>query len=946
MELRNTFIDEVISRLTQEEADFSQICLLAPSRRAVVYFRNAIARTVVKPVWAPKMSAIQDLLREASGRDFPEDMTLVSQLYGAFESVMQEANTGWQESFASFYAWGSMILKDFDDLDRQLAPVDRVFQNLEELREIDVFFEGESEERDALRWFREALMDEPEPAGLRAKFLGIWGTLMPLYTRFQAQLAEKGWGYDGWAFREAAENLGLDQVFPYQQVIFVGFNALTRAEEKLADRLAEAGKLRMFWDADRMYEPEPEKEAWLGPEVALFVRKYHTRWKDHGSEIIFHDRTTSPATIELIGAPYQVTQALELRRVLGDALNKLEHPEQQAIVLADESLLLPVLKHLPEVPALNITMGFPLKFTAIYQFLMKVLELQATAEPMYQTEEGNTLAPNGFLELLSHPFFLSKDKKSVQEWQKRIVKENILRVSLSQVAAETEVSSLWHAVFREPESGNWPAYFDTLFVEMAAWLANGEDPVEAEIMLELYTRLNLLREVLQHLGQQPDRKGFARLFREVLRTARVPFEGEPLEGLQVMGFLETRVLDFDTVYLLGANEGFLPPTSAGNSFIPFNLRKAYRLPTYEEQDAIASYHFFRLIQRPRRVVIFYNTSIQDTGTSGEISRFLLQIIYFLNRDPLRVSERGATFSPRNFNQPVITVPSSPGIQADLIAKFFEREKGYFSSTALISYLTCPLQFYFNYLANIREEEELTTSLDNLVMGKVMHRVLEKIYETQVGGALEMPADEAIENILQEAYFVELGSKTWSKGGINAIYSQIIHSLIKNQINRDLNDEPFRIRQVEQEEIVALQITDSFRVRVGGKIDRLDDLSTGVRVVDYKSGKIALVSETNQDLEKAFEEGKPDKILFQGMIYAWLLSRKDPPEMPDKVAFYPIGSKDGEVRTLAGHLINAETLTLYEGKIKRLIESIFNQPFKQTTILTNCAYCAYAGICQR
>ena len=939
-EKRTTFLDEVAARLVSGSTDLSRLCVLTPSRRSVVFLRKALASRVQQPVWAPRISAIQDYLRAAVNRQVPEEMTLVTELYKVYLRERKAIDPAYAESFTDFFSWGQLLLKDFDEVDRYLAPPDKLFANLQDLREIDVFFEGGDEERAALRLFSEALGGGKTPGVLANRFLGLWAALQPVYDGFSQRLAELGWAYDGWAYREVAERMPVEQAFPFEQVVFVGFNALTRAEEAIIDRLADKGRVRLFWDSDSFFEGEGMEMPPAG-DGAKFIRRYHKRWADRGSELIRHDRAAHPVDIQLMGIPYQMSQAVEVGRLVAENLAQGLPPESQAVVLGAEDMLLPVLDQLPDsVPALNITMGYPLSLTPAYQFLLTALSIQTG---LVADESGQAYMPYRLvIQAVSQAYVRISDPESATHWHGRILNENLVKVPLAELQNDS-ASPLWKALFTYAPDQELMSHFEQVFALLSEWLQEGADALEGESLIELFTRFNLLKKAFVQLDEMPDRRGFVRLVTEILRTARAPFEGEPLEGLQMMGFLETRLLDFDTVYILGANEGILPKSSEQHSFIPYHLRKAFGLPTFEDQDAVFAYHFFRLLQRPRRIYLLYNTLVQDLGGAKEMSRYLRQILHFPALPALRISHVQYTQDIPAFSPPVIGIEPDTETLAALKKRFSPPK--FFSATALISWLQCRLQFYFRYVLGVREPDTVSDALETRVIGNVLHLTFEALYKPRIGQPFTPPEQSEIEQAIDQAFETEWQHPTdWSKAGINGIYRNILVDVVKETTRIDAAEAPFEVYQVENHIAVTLPHPAWGQVSLGGKIDRIDRVGDGLRVVDYKSG-VMNPGDLKADLDKIFRVDQPAAKPFQGLFYAWL-HQKATGTIPRQVTFFSTRKpSQGHVGMPAESLLPG-ALQAFEDRIMNLLTEMHAGPYDQTSKEENCGICEFRQVCQR
>ncbi|TAE49181.1 MAG: hypothetical protein EAZ89_14450, partial [Bacteroidetes bacterium] len=765
------FLDRIAEDIHQEYgSDISSLCLVAPTRRAVLFMKAALARRYKTTLWSPRIVAIQDFVRETAGGQYPDSLPLIFDLYQAYLERMRSETPDFEEPFERFYSWGEMLLRDFDETDKYCAEAGQLFANILDLKEIDDFFTLEAEQLEAVKSFWQTLRGRKEgPGEVQQKFLRIWQILQGLYHAFRKRLSDKGCAYDGMAYRRIAEELEAGTLdLPYQHILFIGFNALSVAEERIMHRLLLDKKATVYWDADRAYltpgderRPGVEVKGHLaGEEPGKFIREYHKKWSLLDSRLILHDMATERKDIYLTGVPLLAGQAQYLGNLLRDNPPDPAQLHRTVVVLADEHLLYPVLYALPgDIARLNITMGFALKQTRVFHLLMTLLRMLRNAR---SSPEGIALPYREVLELLNHPFLKAGEHDLTRQIHDEIIRRNMIFVDPVWLLSKP-LPDLLKALFQPPPlhlrtqslADTLLDYLDIVFKALLADARARENPLESEYIFQFYLQFNQLREVLHAFQPLLSVRGFANLFREAMQRVRIPFQGEPLDGMQLMGFLETRVLDFDKVYILAANEGNLPDASTSNSFIPYALRKAFGLPTFEERDAIYAYHFYRLIQRAREVHLVYNTIVNDSsGSGGEVSRFIRQIRHFFARHPqLKLHEQViATAAPWSAPDP-IRIPASEESRELLRKRFVHgsRRTG-ISSTAMTTYLGCRLRFYFRYVAGIKEPDKVEETMETNTFGQVLHMAMQLLYEPLKGqellpvhfDALKKRVDQALE----------------------------------------------------------------------------------------------------------------------------------------------------------------------------------------------------------
>jgi len=921
--------------------DVSKLCLVFPTRRAVLFFREMLGKVFQETVWAPKMLSIQDFIHSLTPYQFPEPLSLIFELYQIYEDPVNP------EPFDRFYPWGELLLKDFDEIDKYCVNPKQLFTNLRDLKRVEAEFGLEESQLALIHEFWETV-DENSPTPLQQKFLKIWETLDEVYHAYNSVLEAKGWAYDGMAYRYVQEKLLEDSLeVPFPQTVFVGFNALARAEELIIGKLLEERKGLVYWDADTSYYEGKE-----GP--GIFIRQYHKKWKDKGSILFLHEMETKEKHIYFTGVPSQIGQSKYLGNLLRGYDWEGADLREHVIVLADENLLFPTLYALPnEIARLNITMGFPLKHTNIFSLLLSISSLVRNLQ--INSSGQRSFYHREVLEILKNPYIKHLFTQQSFRLQKVILGKNMVYIPEG-FFLEQEMPDLLRHIFIPPN--DWTEiipYFELLFRTLLEDAQEREARIEAEYVFHFYTRFNLLRDIMHTYSLPFSPMGFANLFREVLKSVRIPFEGEPLAGLQLMGFLETRSLDFDNVYIVATNEGKLPDNNTSNSFIPYHLRKGFGLPTHEERDTIYAYHFYRLLQRASNVHLLYNTEVKSQGSPGEVSRFIRQIrYYFRTYKRIHLHERILSTDAPYFDPPEIRIAHTSAIKDKLMDKFVvggALEGRYLSATALTTYITCPLRFYLQYVAEIREPNEIEETMEAGTFGQVFHRAMERLYrpylpfpeitETEIG---EMSAGimKQLERVYDE---FDLG---WGKElkGKNHLYRDIIADLCKRILKHDKESEPYRLFMVEErnEFMTHFQVGD-MEVRLNGAFDRVDELLGGreVRIVDYKTGKVEM--KDYKDIEDCFQDDAY-KAIFQGLFYAWLFDRRLAGRKI-QVGYYTARRlRDGLLMLNGGESLTKEMLDRFGVLLRELIGRIFKGDFAQTTDETKCEFCTYRAICNR
>jgi hypothetical protein len=952
---------------------FSDLTVVFPNRRAGIFFRQYLSELIDKPVWAPEIVSVEDFVVGHSDFQVADKLTLVFELYEEYKKM-----TPLEEGFDRFYFWGEMLLKDFDDIDHYMVNAKDVFINLKNQKELDNAFDYLTEEqKEVIRAFWQSF--RPPTSAHQDGFLQLWRILFDLYEKFKAKLASQGIAYTGMVYRDFVEKTQKGELnVTDKQVVFAGFNALSRTEERIFSWFRKHRSAEMYWDTDALYMENEQQEA------GMFMRRY----LDHPDFGATFQRTWSRAfeqqnvkQIEIVGVPMEVGQAKKLGEhimmLMGED-NQGFDPSQTVIVLPDEQNLFPVLHSLPDaIQKINVTMGFPLRNTPLYGLMEHLLDLQQGARVNHEGKK--TFHYKNVLAVLRHPYIMYHDAHVALENIQTIEKEN--RIYILPEALTGQDGILYQAIFKDLVRVN--DVFDYL-LDILAIINEGiietdyEYPVlEQEFIYHFYTHLTRLKEIIARQNIELSMPVFLRLFRQLIQSLRLPFSGEPLNGLQVMGVLETRNLDFENVFILSMNEGLFPATGSNHSFIPFNLRKGFGLPVYLQQDAIYAYHFYRILQRARRVFLYYNTEEGQTG-GGEMSRFLYQLIY----------ESGLPVRHRVLSNPValseiasLTIEKNTSIRK-ILEKYFVvsgKSQSRLTPSALNTYLDCRMRFYFKYVAGLYESDVVQEEVDPMVFGNLLHRTMELVYKRFIGAkqtslihqqdfpVIQKGLDEAIEQAFVEHYG-RPSSKKFEFEGRNIIVREIIKKFSSKILESDKAYAPFEIKGLE------LDGKDGFRlelpvnyngqtqhVGLKGIIDRIDLKNEQIRVIDYKTGKDRKEIESIASLFDRDNKNR-NKAAMQTMFYG-LLYREKFPDQPYRIMPGLYNSKELfadnfdirlklKIPDKKGAYEVIEDFSPYRDEfiagLKGLLEEIFDPavPFDQTGEVRKCGYCPYIGICNR
>lgn len=935
--------------LEQNSKDLSNLCVVFPTRRACLFFKKEIARNIQEPIWLPSVLSIQDFIQSFSQSIIPDKLTLVFELFSVYRKYFPN------EVFERFYPWGQMLLSDFEEIDIYLINSKKLFSYIYDLKTLETEFPMETDEAESIKKFWGILSDK-ELSLLKSEFINVWAFLQDIYNDYRELLLRKKHAYAGMLYRAIAEDCINDNLalLKWEKLVFAGFYALSSSEEVIIKYFIDKGKADIYWDIDEYYLNDENQEA------GKFLRKRQLisssfKWKTNSFQEI-------ERKIEIIGVPLQIGQA----KALGNELSRLIETNQielenTAVVLPDENMLFPVLYSLPEsIEKINVTMGYSLQSTPLYNLFDTLIRLHTNAK----IQNNQILAfGNKYLyyykdviDVLKHPYilFLDSPAKQISKWVNNCRKNNWIYVSEANLINK-ESPEFFNMLFTPVSSVEeaFP-YFSKLLKVISATLKDEkrvELSAEQEYIFHFYAQLRKLEDVVIQHKAELNLDTFWILFKEILHTTKIPFTGEPLEGLQIMGFLETRVLDFKTLFILSVNENILPAGRNKNSYIPFSLRKAVGLTTHEDQDAIYAYHFYRLLQRAENIYLYYNTEVQHIN-SGEKSRYILQIEHELKKrlgDKLNLKQKLVSTAIRNYSIKEIQVPKDEEVFYKL-NRYTKREQNSsyqpgFSATALTSYINCSLQFYFRYLAGLKEQEMPEEFIQEVLFGRIFHKAIERLYKPLVHfdkdsadklkGLTSQIANEVFK---EEAMLSEIEGK-------NLLYVNIIAELLNKILEADKKNIPFVIKDLEKEMEVELNLDNYKKVKLVGILDRVDETNKKIRILDYKTGNVNIKkSASMEDIFKSSDH----KILFQAHFYAYLYWKENP-EKEISLGIYPIKKLNEGILYLKDQsAVLQEDFFVFEEHLKNLLKDLFNKdiPFVQTVQKEHCQYCSYKGICNR
>ncbi len=966
------FLEEIAEHvMSHYGGSTGDICLVTPNRRAGLFFRKHLAARITRPIWAPEVLSIEDFVNRVSKLEVLDNTSLLFAFYQVYLEVEGEA----AKPIDEFMHWAPVLLRDFDEIDATAKEPEELFDYLRDVKRIETWNP-----------------DGTPLTDFQKNYLDFFSKFSDYHRVLTARLLSQGKAYQGLSSREAARLIGHGPDLPWKKIVFAGFNALNRSEEAIIDKLIKDGKADFLPDHDPYYTDDTENEA------GLFIRRYLKKWGIKKAERV-SAFASGHKQIRILGIAKNVNQA----RLAGNILAAEDAPPlnvNTAVVLANEDLLIPVLNALPEAAAgINVTMGYPLQKTNMFGFFDALLQLFLNADRLRRDDKQTP--PPYYHRDLSRFFTHSC---TAMLWGGKVPEEQHMTgqgqsgldpsaslvkglafsnrsffnfADLQRLEGVPEafgedfrfLESDWNANPEEvfPSLLNLVARLDGQFREKAG--TQGKDIVHTPFFLDfeslyyfaaIFRRIQAFMKELPFLGKLETLAG---LFRQMAAETRLSFSGEPLEGLQVMGVLETRNLDFKHVILISANESILPRSRSVNSFVPYDVKKKFGLQVHTEKDATYAYHFYRLLQRAERIHLIYNTQTADIGSS-EKSRYITQIQHGLGKINTQIL----------ITEEIVSLPPPPAAMSGIIQveksdlvmeQLLQATQRGLSPSALGLYISCPLQFFLSRVCRIEEPADPGETIDSATMGTVIHGVLEEMYRPFNGKRL-LPGD--IEPMVRDAGRItgEQFEKHYPQGDTRSGKNLLLFHLAKQYITGFLKKEkdflehcvdkglPFRVVGLEQlleADISVRSENGELPIKIRGKADRIDLLDGSIRIIDYKTGKVDDSELKFDSWDQVIRENSRGKA-FQLLTYAWMYHKLNPEAagiMPGIISMRGIG-KGLLTLTFPGgsEVLGPEHLAHFEEQLEVLLREVLDPaiPFSQTTDEKNCTYCPYRVLCRR
>jgi hypothetical protein len=951
------FLQELAERITVEFAgELERLWMVFPNRRAGLFFTRALAQEITRPIWSPTVLSFEDFVYKFSDHTLSDRMTLMLDLYEVYRKVSPI-----RESFDNFYFWGEMLLKDFDELDKYLINADDLFISLKNLKEIDARFQFFSDEqKEAMESFWSAALGKPSEN--KKNFIAFWQSLRPIYHGFNEKLRKHKAGYQGMIYRHVWEKMKSDKItWGEDPVIFAGFNALTVVEENIIRWFIKGKKGRVYWDLDSYYFDDPAHEA------GYFLRKYYNdtdfrRFFPKEVPDLFHD---SGKEIRVISASQYPGQVHIAGNIIQEIKTAEENPglEDTVMVLPDESLLPALLYALPDdIGKINITMGYPVTNSSFYNLFEQLIELQEKAR---RGKSRTWFNHANMINILNHPFVFPMDPDSCRAWVDRIHRNNMIYIPADFFSDLDGLRDLFKVVAEPKDLFD---YLMDVLVRIRSHFSPDETAghlFEKEFALVIYQFFNRLKETFLSRDIDLSFSLIRKIVRSYARNEKIPFTGEPLEGLQIMGLLETRNLDFKNVIMVNVNEGFFPRRSVQSSFIPHNVRRAFLLPTPEHQDAIYSYLFYRLIQRAKNIFLIHNSE-DAYNRNAEPSRYIYQLEF----------ESGIPVYHQSLANDISIESRSPVViyKDDFILKRMAR---YFSQhpenpkkltpSKLNHYLSCPITFCYRYVYDVEEKQEVTEDLDAAKFGQILHKVMEKLYQPYQDQMITRERFREIRQGIGKAltdgfsvyHGIDKNQKDFRFEGKNLLGREIVQKYVRKILDIDESQAPFRIHGLEvpcQMEFPIFSQGKQMKVSFRGIIDRVDRKDENMRIIDYKSGRDLSTFQSVNGLFDRSDKNR-NKAVFQTFLYALMYMDQhqdtDIPVISGLYNFKELHDDQFDVRIKIKNRNNSSTepitdirpmLDEFRTHLTGLIQEIFDPavPFQHPADLKDCIYCRTLG----
>lgn len=942
-------------------SEINRFTFVFPNRRAGLFFQQYLAEVAARPFFSPSIITIEQWFENASSYVAADKLF---QLFRLYELFKKESNS--PETFDSFAFWGEIILNDFNEVDKYLADAQQLFGNIADLKNIDEKFDYFSESQlEAIRSFWKNFTPLPDKKS-QLEFLETWKVLHALYTLFRNSLKEEGLAYEGMMMREVVDMLQQNRIPAWlanKEFVFIGFNALNPCEKAMMTVLKKMGKADFYWDyeADTLQDPENPASRFFIENTTLFPSNF---------TISRENRPLSDKKIHLINVPSGVGQAKQAYSILNTLYPEGSEEEsflQTAIVLPDEQLLMPLLYSIPShIKKINVTMGYPMQLTPVSGLMDHIFEMHRRKK-----QKGNVYSfyHQTVTNILNHQFIAEVESSASKDLLKKITAENKIYIEDTYLHTNDLFTALFQADIDVHKF--LPYLKDTLFLLYRSWKWKHEstsNSLEAGFLYQYYNAVTRLEQLIeQHSDIEIlNLDTLLRIVRELTSTITVPFVGEPLDGLQLMGVLETRGLDFKNVIICSFNEGIYPKKSFTNSFIPYQLRKGFELPTYEQLDAVTAYNFYRLLHHAENIY-FLTDSRAESGSTGEVSRFFYQLCYYYGID-IHTSSPAVNVS---FATPQLLTVKKDERLLRLLDEYKVECNGTraLSASGINTYIKCPLAFYLSVLEDVEKLDTIAETVENDTFGNIFHYVMSELYAPFTGRLLTgdtlegmLKNESHIERLLSQAFafyfFKKDKGATVELEGNNLLIATVLLKYIKGVVRKDIEYAPFTYLGGEKP-VRSVLPTLHGTIRLKGYIDRIDRKENRVRILDYKTGSGTLDLKNWDSLfDRNLKPADRPKHILQTFLYGYLYAAENEHNVITPGLFFTKKVFDEQFTTNLSYKDEQNVKNTIENyydfenefipRIRACVEEIFNPqvPFVQTAVKEACSYCDYKTLCKR
>lgn len=897
MQKKHSFISDIVNQVLSEHSSIEDLVFVLPSKRASYFLQKQLSNELQKTSFAPEIYSIESFVEIISELRICNHTQLLFIFYEAYKEITDPEKV---EPIESVAAWASPLLSDFNEIDAHIIDTDNFFSYLSNIKEVE-------------HWYL-----QEEKTQLIKDYISFWNSLPHLYFSFIEKLINQGLGYQGLVYREAVEALEhYSAANKSKKHIFLGFNALNQAEQSIIQTLLEQELATIYWDADAFFMQDNTHSA------SLFMRSYKKEWKYYRTNPFqqITNHFDSPKDIKIIGASDQIGQA----KAVGSLLQNFtaDELENTAIVLGDENLLIPILRALPDnITSVNITMGVSLKELQATYFFKKLMSLHATYSEIHYYKD--------VFEVLQHPLSRILLKNQVQQLTQKITKSNKAYLTFKDIVELTHPEDEPAIKLLFKTWGNQPHRALNQIKKILICIAENKSSQKDILLTETLSKMFLVVNQLEQLNDQYQHlftiSAMHHFFDEIVNQTTLDFKGEPHTGLQIMGVLETRSLDYETVIITSLNEGIFPAGKSTQSFIPFDLKKAFKLPTFNERDAIYTYHFYRLLHRAKNAYLLYNNQ-SDGLNAAEKSRFLMQL-QFMPHKSHTIQELSASAAFQVKPQQLKCIPKTPEVMASIQSLL----NNGISPSALVTYIRNPIDFYYRYVLKIKETESFEETIEAKTLGNILHDVLQDLYTPVLG--IELSAQhieemqESADALVQEKFRFYYEGGVLSSGKNLIIYEvakRYIHLFLKIEKKAVESGNVITINQVEQKVIIPFDIPElPIDVNLKGTVDRIETRNGKLHITDYKTGLVQVNDLKIKDMNQLIEDYKYSKA-FQVLMYSkiWANSHHETEWKAGVISFKKLKNGFIPFTFEKDTLINAETLEAFSEVLKQLILELCN-----------------------